>query len=469
MKKHVSTLSNSVMQRAVLTMWILIPLLALSLITFRAEAQTASLYVTSGGAVTAQNVAVNIASDALVTSTDNLTGATASITTNFVTGQDVLKINGLTSGSDGSISYAYNATSGVLTLTGSETAANYQTTLRKITYTNTSATPTITARTVTISLNKAIPYAGTGHYYEFISSANITWTNAKTAAEALNYFGLQGYLVTVTSSGENDFCKAKLTGNGWMGANDATTEGTWKWVTGPEAGTQFYSGVYPTGSCSSGQYCNWNGGEPNNCCSGEHYAHFLSGGAWNDFPNSVSGTIAGYVVEYGGSAGDPTLHISDNVQVTFPAPANPTSVTASYNPICSGGSTTLTCNGAVGTVYWYTVSCGGTATSPATGNTLAVSPTTGTTYYARNYSNAQYSAGCASFTVNVNPAPTVSSLVATGSVEGAIIKWYNAATGGTQYIGTETLVNNQVYYASQTINGVESATRLAVTASVGTH
>jgi hypothetical protein len=221
---------------------------------------------------------------------------------------------------------------------------------------------------------------------------------------------------------------------------------------------------------SSGKFCNWANGEPNNCCGGEHYAHFLSVGTWNDFPNATSsGTIAGYVVEYGGTAGDPTLHISDNVQVTFPAPSDPISVTANFNPICNGGGTTLTCNGAVGKVYWYKVSCGGTATSPAAGNTLAASPTTNTTYYARNYSNTQYSTGCASLTINVNPVPTVSSLVATGSIEGAIIKWYTASSGGSQYNGKEALVNGQVYYASQTVNGCESTTRLAVMASVGTH
>jgi hypothetical protein len=97
-------------------------------------------------------------------------------------------------------------------------------------------------------------------------------------------------------------------------------------------------------------------------------------------------------------------------EVSPPAPANPTSVTASSNPICNGTSTLLTANGVDGTVYWYTGSCGGTATSPATGNTLEVSPTVTTTYYARNHNNGQFSTNCASITITVAAQPTAPSL-----------------------------------------------------------
>jgi len=63
-------------------------------------------------------------------------------------------------------------------------------------------------------------------------------------------------------------------------------------------------------------------------------------------------------------------------------------------------------------------------------------------------------------------APTISSLTVTGDN----IKWYNASTGGTQYTSPETtnLVNGQIYYASQTVNGCESTVRLAVTATLTT-
>ncbi|MBL0135681.1 MAG: hypothetical protein IPP79_17740 [Chitinophagaceae bacterium] len=55
---------------------------------------------------------------------------------------------------------------------------------------------------------------------------------------------------------------------------------------------------------------NWNGAEPNNSGSNEHYAElFASGGnvgKWNDLPNNS----LGYVVEYGGLATDPLLKLS---------------------------------------------------------------------------------------------------------------------------------------------------------------
>ena len=61
-------------------------------------------------------------------------------------------------------------------------------------------------------------------------------------------------------------------------------------------------------------------------------------------------------------------------------------------------------------------------------------------------------------------AQTVSNLVATGTG----IKWYAAATGGTALLASTPLVNGTTYYASQTVNGVESSVRMSVTATVVT-
>jgi len=59
---------------------------------------------------------------------------------------------------------------------------------------------------------------------------------------------------------------------------------------------------------------------------------------------------------------------------------------------------------------------------------------------------------------------TVSSLVATGTG----IKWYAAATGGSALSASTPLVNGTTYYASQTVDGVESSVRMAVMATVVT-
>lgn len=72
-----------------------------------------------------------------------LSGATVDITSGFSAAQgDVLSFT-----PTGSISGAYNATTGVLTLSGSGTKAEYQSVLRSVTYANTSEDPT-TSRTV---------------------------------------------------------------------------------------------------------------------------------------------------------------------------------------------------------------------------------------------------------------------------------------------------------------------------------
>lgn len=81
---------------------------------------------------------------------------------------------------------------------------------------------------------------------------------------------------------------------------------------------------------------------------------------------------------------------------------NPTSITPSVNPLCVGNSTNLVANGAQGTVHWYTGGCG--VTLIGTGNSRLVSPTTTTTYWARNFSGGQFSSGCATITITVNPS-----------------------------------------------------------------
>ncbi len=57
---------------------------------------------------------------------------------------------------------------------------------------------------------------------------------------------------------------------------------------------------------------------------------------------------------------------------------------------------------------------------------------------------------------------TIANLVASGTG----IKWYAASEGGSSLAASTVLVNGATYYASQTINGIESSARFAVTATV---
>lgn len=168
----------------------------------------------------------------------------------------------------------------------------------------------------------------TGHYYEYVPEIGITWTQARAAAAGLNFYGLQGYLATITSFDEAKLSGEQAAGAGWIGGSDAAVEGQWKWVTGPEAGTAealFYRGQYPTGNNVT--YSFWNTLEPNNL-GGEDYAHITAPnvgirGSWNDLSNTgeSSGDYQpkGYIVEYGGMPGDPEIDISAFTKVYVPA------------------------------------------------------------------------------------------------------------------------------------------------------
>jgi len=214
--------------------------------------------------------------------------ATVGISGGFQSG-DVL------SGGGGS----WDGSKGILTITDATNWTVLQSNLRSVTFNTTSGSISdrIITFTVVDELSDSLYYSETDHYYEFVSDPGIHWTAAKPAAESRSYSGLNGYLATVNSSGENDFISSKLSGEGWMGASDAASENAWCWVTGPEAGTQFWSGT-GGGSVVGGCYNNWQSKEPNNHGSGEDYAHFRGDGSWNDYAGTTS--VGGYVVEYGG-------------------------------------------------------------------------------------------------------------------------------------------------------------------------
>ena len=82
------------------------------------------------------------------------------------------------------------------------------------------------------------------------------------------YKGQQGYLVTITSQDEQNFIKDNTAAtNIIIALTDRETEGVFKWVAGPEAGTVVRSG----GTNVPGMYNGWCSGEPNNGGGGEDY------------------------------------------------------------------------------------------------------------------------------------------------------------------------------------------------------
>jgi len=242
-----------------------------------------------------------------------IAGARVYFSSGYVSSEDVLSYT-TTSGITGT----WNASSGVLTLTGNGVAADYQAALRAVMYHNTNTTnPSSHARQITYIITDKLGMShpdGTTHYYEYETSSQITWQNAKVGAENKSLYGLTGYLATITSQQENQFAAEKIQGLGWFGASDAASENTWRWVTGPEGlesygqGRHFFTQTGAGGYAINNNYSHWAGGEPNQA-GNEDYAHFYTNGNWNDFAyNNTS--IAGYVVEYGGMPGGPTLQIT---------------------------------------------------------------------------------------------------------------------------------------------------------------
>jgi hypothetical protein len=146
---------------------------------------------------------------------------------------------------------------------------------------------------------------GNDHWYDYVllpTGGGFTWDGAAADAPTHSYLGVTGYMATVTSQGEQDFIHGTVTATtAWLGGNDRALEGTWRWIFGPEAGSAFYV----VGAGSQPGYSFWNGGEPNDCCSGEDDLQInwdTGTGRWNDhgtpsWPNDTWG----YIVEYSGT------------------------------------------------------------------------------------------------------------------------------------------------------------------------
>ncbi|KAA5539958.1 T9SS type A sorting domain-containing protein [Adhaeribacter rhizoryzae] len=168
---------------------------------------------------------------------------------------------------------------------------------------------------------------GEEHYYEVIQlNAQLSWQDAMAQVGARSYNGQKGYLATVTSAEENQFIRQKLEksalgSSAWLGASDAAEEGTWRWITGPEAGTPL-------------NYSYWAPSAPNNAGE-EDYLTMNLAGQWQDV-NKEENAAAGnpvnlYVVEYGSS---------ENCSNYLTATVNSYAAKPDYSPPCSLALTT---------------------------------------------------------------------------------------------------------------------------------
>jgi gliding motility-associated-like protein len=437
----------------------------------------APILIATGNQIYCPGSQLNIVTNMSITDPDD-TGIDAiyiQISSGYVNGQDVLTLTG----THPTISTSWDALTGKLTLTGvsaQPTYANLIAAIEDVVYSNSSPNPT-GVRTFSITVGQANYLPSNGHYYEFVSSIGITWNNARTAAANRTYYGLQGYLATITAADEAQLSGEQAAGAGWIGGSDEANEGVWRWMSGPENGMVFWNGGI---NGSTPNFANWNNGEPNNA-GDEDYAHITAPGvgilgSWNDLSNTgeASGDYQpkGYIVEYGGMPGDPVLQISTSTTITIP------SITSSVGQSrCGDGSVTLTANASAGTIKWYTTPTGGTPL--ATGNSFITPNLTETTTY---YVDA-FEIGCTTgtrtaVTATINQIPTVTivepnpvcgenSTVLTAFITAGTINWYAVETGGTiLVIGTSfttpLLSENTTFYAEGINNGCSSGNRIPI-------
>ncbi len=136
---------------------------------------------------------------------------------------------------------------------------------------------------------------GNGHYYEYVAGRT-RWSEAKAAAEASVFAGVNGHLTTITSELEKEFLRTQVpqpSYRAWLGGfqdRDAPDysepSGGWRWITG-----------------EPWDYTHWASPEPNNFVSDEDFLEIDIAAAspddfgWSD-QSDFESTNSGYYVEY---------------------------------------------------------------------------------------------------------------------------------------------------------------------------
>lgn len=216
----------------------------------------------------------------------------------------------------GPVVSSYNDSTGVLTLSGPATVAEYQTVLRRVAYKSKQAGKAqIKVHFVLADLDadrradfNYDPMEG--HYYEYVSE-RIDILEAEVRAAERSLFGVQGYLATIASDSENDIV-AFFTGSNraTIGLSALEEQKVWRWITGPETGTV----IVRDRKVVDNHYMKWKKGEipkAEGSSEGSELWTTINGYQHKDYPrhwvarkNDSTSDVPGYIVEYGGIPGD---------------------------------------------------------------------------------------------------------------------------------------------------------------------
>ncbi len=451
----------------------------------KAQATSVGLGGSSSTLSVSFNTWTKVDPNVTVTANGNITGFRVQISQSYASGVSGDQLRSTATLPAGISVAAFNTTTGVLSFSGSTTAANWQTILRGVEFRSTTSTCYALQRRVTFVAGLVFYNPLTDHFYEYVAGS-ITFTNSKTAAENRSYFGRAGYLATMSSEAENNFVWKLMASDCWFGASDevglvnaakgttafasqAAVEQKWHWISGPEKGTQFSNGS----TALTGQYAKWAGGEPNNS-GGEHYGQFYSAnlGQWNDLPNT---NLGGYLCEYGDMPGDITTSITISTRNLEIVGASSGYISGGDINVCSGSnSTTLTLNSYTGSIVRWESSfdnffTAGTTIS-STSASITVTNLTKTTYYRAiiNSTSPQSCSNLATSSVFLAVKPTRAgtifaannSICAGGQVEltlsgqqGNVNKWQRSTDNinwtnitNTTTALTETIASAGTYY-----------------------
>eukprot|EP01063_Lacrimia_lanifica_P023420 TRINITY_DN3093_c0_g2_i1.p1 TRINITY_DN3093_c0_g2~~TRINITY_DN3093_c0_g2_i1.p1 ORF type:complete len:1374 (+),score=137.79 TRINITY_DN3093_c0_g2_i1:95-4216(+) len=149
----------------------------------------------------------------------------------------------------GSFVDTFSVETGRLKISGRGTVRDHFAKLRSVVFTTT-AWGGASHRQIIGHVGHGLMLGDAHHVYEFFafpSGADHTWEEAQTACAtpANSFFGLVGYLATLTTEEEQRRLPDAWDRQGFLGGSDYGTESIWRWVTGPDDCSPLGAGIGP--------------------------------------------------------------------------------------------------------------------------------------------------------------------------------------------------------------------------------